>query len=435
MAKTMRDARADGLVDLCVRDADLLVTMDAERREIRGGWVAIDGGMVSAVGEPGGEPPAERMIDAAGCLVTPGLINTHHHLYQNLTRAFAPALNGGLFEWLRTLYPVWSRLDEEAAYVSAWIGLGELALGGCTTSTDHLYLHPRGAGDLIGAEIAPARELGFRFHPTRGSMSLSVKDGGLPPDDVVQPDDEILSDSERLVALHHDPAPGAMVRIALAPCSPFSVTAELMVRTAELAERLDVRLHTHLAEDMGENDYCREAFGCRPVEHFERVGWGSDRAWVAHCVHPDQAEIDRLGRWGTGVAHCPSSNQILGAGLAPVRELRAAGVPVGIGCDGSASADCASLWLETRGALLLARLRGGARAMQAREALEMATLDGAPAWAGTTSAAWRRGARATWWSGRSAASRSPAPSPTPWRRCCAVAQRILAIRWSPVAPW
>ena len=292
--------------------------MDAARREIPGGWVAVSGGFVSAVGEPGREPPAEREIDAAGCLVTPGLVNTHHHLYQNLTRAFAPALDGDLFEWLRTLYPVWSRLDEEAAYVSAWIGLCELALGGCTTSTDHLYVHPRGAGDLISAEIAAARELGFRFHPTRGSMSLSVKDGGLPPDAVVQQDDEILADSERLVALHHDPAPGAMVRIALAPCSPFSVTPELMARTAELAERLDVRLHTHLAEDIGENGYCETAFGCRPVEHFERVGWGSDRAWVAHCVHPNRAEIERLGRWGTGVAHCPSSNQILGAGLAPV---------------------------------------------------------------------------------------------------------------------
>ena len=373
----MDETNGDERADLCVRGAQLLVTMDADRREIAGGWVAIRDGMISALGPPGREPAAARVIDAAGCLVTPGLINTHHHLYQNLTRAFAPALDGDLFEWLRTLYPVWSRLDEEAAYVSAWIGLCELALGGCTTSTDHLYVHPRGAGDLISAEIAAARELGFRFHPTRGSMSLSVKDGGLPPDAVVQQDDEILADSERLVALHHDPAPGAMVRIALAPCSPFSVTPELMARTAELAERLDVRLHTHLAEDIGENGYCEAAFGCRPVEHFERVGWGSDRAWVAHCVHPNRAEIERLGRWGTGVAHCPSSNQILGAGLAPVRELRDAGVPVGIGCDGSASADSASLWLETRGALLLARLRGGPRAMQAREALELATLGGA----------------------------------------------------------
>ena len=373
----MDETNGDERADLCVRGAQLLVTMDADRREIAGGWVAIRDGMISALGPPGREPAAARVIDATGCLVTPGLINTHHHLYQNLTRAFAPALDGDLFEWLRTLYPVWSRLDEEAAYVSAWIGLCELALGGCTTSTDHLYVHPRGAGDLISAEIAAARELGFRFHPTRGSMSLSVKDGGLPPDAVVQQDDEILADSERLVALHHDPAPGAMVRIALAPCSPFSVTPELMARTAELAERLDVRLHTHLAEDIGENGYCEAAFGCRPVEHFERVGWGSDRAWVAHCVHPNRAEIERLGRWGTGVAHCPSSNQILGAGLAPVRELRDAGVPVGIGCDGSASSDCASLWLETRGALLLARLRGGPRAMQAREALELATLGGA----------------------------------------------------------
>ena len=373
----MDETNGDERADLCVRGAQLLVTMDADRREIAGGWVAIRDGMISALGPPGREPAAARVIDAAGCLVTPGLINTHHHLYQNLTRAFAPALDGDLFEWLRTLYPVWSRLDEEAAYVSAWIGLCELALGGCTTSTDHLYVHPRGAGDLISAEIAAARELGFRFHPTRGSMSLSVKDGGLPPDAVVQQDDEILADSERLVALHHDPAPGAMVRIALAPCSPFSVTPELMARTGELAERLDVRLHTHLAEDIGENGYCEAAFGCRPVEHFERVGWGSDRAWVAHCVHPNRAEIERLGRWGTGVAHCPSSNQILGAGLAPVRELRDAGVPVGIGCDGSASADSASLWLETRGALLLARLRGGPRAMQAREALELATLGGA----------------------------------------------------------
>ena len=373
----MGDTKGDARADLCVRGAELLVTMDADRREIPGGWVAVRGGMVSAVGPPGREPAAERVIDAAGCLVTPGLVNTHHHLYQNLTRAFAPALSGNLFAWLRTLYPVWSRLDEEAAYVSAWIGLCELALGGCTASTDHLYLHPRGAGDLIGAEIAAAQELGFRFHPTHGSMSLSVKDGGLPPDSVVRDEDEILADSERLVARHHDPAPGAMVRIALAPCSPFSVTAELMRLTAELAERLDVRLHTHLAEDPDEDRFCEAAFGCRPFEHFERVGWGTDRAWVAHCVHPNPAEIERLGRWGTGVAHCPSSNQILGAGLAPVRELRDAGVPVGIGCDGSASADCASLWLETRGAMLLARLRGGARAMDAREALEMATLGGA----------------------------------------------------------
>ena len=351
--------------------------MDADRTEIPGGWVAVSGGFVTAVGEPGREPEADRTIDARGCLVTPGLVNTHHHIYQNLTRAFAPALAGNLFFWLRTLYPVWSRLDEEAAYLSAWVGLAELALGGCTTTTDHLYVHPRGGGDLISAEITAARELGFRFHPTRGSMSLSEKDGGLPPDSVVQDDDVILADSERLVALHHDPEPGAMVRIALAPCSPFSVTPQLLARTAELAERLDVRLHTHLAEVAEEDAFCEATFGCRPIEHFESVGWGSDRSWVAHCVFPNQAEIDRLARWGTGVAHCPSSNQLIGAGLAPIREMRDAGVPVGLGCDGSASTDCASLWIEARGALLLARLRGGPQAMGAREVLEMATLGGA----------------------------------------------------------
>ncbi len=365
-------------VDLLVAGADLVATLDAERREIAGGWVAITDGFVVGVGRPGEEPSgARRTVSANGCLVTPGLVNTHHHIYQNLTRAFAPALRGNLFHWLRTLYPVWSRLDEEAAYVSAWIGLAELALGGCTTTTDHLYVHPRGGGDLISAEIAAAREVGLRFHPTRGSMSLSEKDGGLPPDSVVQDDDEILADSERLVGLHHDRSHGAMVRIALAPCSPFSVTPRLMSATAELAERLDVRLHTHLAEDRDEDTYCQATLGCRPLEHFEAVGWGSDRSWVAHCVYPNDAEIARLGAWGTGVAHCPSSNQLIGAGLAPIREMRSAGVPVGIGCDGSASTDCASLWLETRGALLLARLREGPEAMGARDALEMATLGGA----------------------------------------------------------
>jgi cytosine/adenosine deaminase-related metal-dependent hydrolase len=364
--------------DLVVTGAELLATVDAGRREIAGGWVAVTGGFVSAVGGPGQAPPAARkVLDASGCLVTPGLVNTHHHLYQNLTRAYAPALRGDLFTWLTTLYPLWARLDEEAAYVSAYVGLVELALGGCTTTTDHLYVHPRGAGDLISAEIAAARELGMRFHPTRGSMSLSRKDGGLPPDDVVQDDDEILADSKRLVDLHHDPAPGAMVRIALAPCSPFSVSTALMRATADLAEALDVRLHTHLAEDAGEDDFCLRMFGYRPVDYFEHAGWGTSRSWVAHCVQPNAAEIARLGRWGTGVAHCPSSNLVLGAGLAPVSQLRAAGVPVGLGCDGSASADSASLWLEARTAMLLGKLRGGAASMSARDALELATRGGA----------------------------------------------------------
>jgi len=364
-------------VDLLVAGAELLVTCDDERREIPGGWVAITDGAVVAVGTRGSEPTARRTIRAEGCLVTPGLVNTHHHIYQNLTRALPPATRGTLFEWLTTLYPIWANLDEEAAYVSAWVGFAELALGGCTTTMDHLYVHPRGGGDLITAEITAAREFGFRFHATRGSMSRSQKDGGLPPDSVVQTDDEILADSERLVGLHHERTPLAMVQVALAPCSPFSVTPELMRSTAELAERLDVRLHTHLAEDVDEDTYCLDVYGCRPIELFEEVGWGTDRSWVAHCVHPNAAEIERLGRWGTGVAHCPSSNMILGAGLAPVTEYRAAGVPVGLGCDGSASADSASLWMEARNAMLLGRLRTGPSSMQARDALELATLGGA----------------------------------------------------------
>ncbi|HEX2074066.1 MAG TPA: 8-oxoguanine deaminase [Geodermatophilus sp.] len=364
--------------DLLVTDADLVATVDDDRREIAGGWVAVTDGVVSGVGAPGDPvPEAVRRIDARGCLVTPGLVNTHHHLYQNLTRSFAPALAGGLFEWLVTLYPRWALLDEEAAFVSAFVGLTELALSGCTTSTDHLYVHPRGGGDLISAEIAAARELGVRFHPTRGSMSLSVKDGGLPPDSVVQDDDEILADSERLVQAHHDRSPGAMTRVALAPCSPFSVSPALMTRTAELAERLDVRLHTHLCETRDEDAFCLQRFGRRPVEYLADVGWMSERVWLAHVVWPSAVEVIRLGSARVGAAHCPSSNMILGSGLAPAAELRAAGVPVGLGVDGSASADSASLWLEARTAMLQGKLRGGAGAMSARDALEMVTRGGA----------------------------------------------------------
>jgi cytosine/adenosine deaminase-related metal-dependent hydrolase len=367
------------MTDLLLRDARLVATVDDTRRELPGGWVAITNGLISGVGVSGTEPTdAIETVSVPGCLLTPGLINTHHHIYQNLTRSYAPAVNGTLFEWLTTLYPIWSRLDEEAAYISAWVGLAELAVSGCTTSMDHLYVHPKGGGDLITAEIAAATELGFRFHPTRGSMSLSKKDGGLPPDSVVQTDDEILRESERLVKQHHDPSHGAMVRIALAPCSPFSVTPELMRATAELAEKLDVRLHTHLAEDADEDTYCLERFGRRPIEQFEEVGWGTNRSWVAHCVFPNDDEVVRLGQWGTGVAHCPSSNMLLGnARIAPVRDFRRAGVPVGLGCDGSASTDSASLWMEARNAMLLGRMRHGPDQMSARDALEIATRGGA----------------------------------------------------------
>ena len=362
--------------DLVISHARCVATMDGERRELADGWVAVTGGLVSAVGT--GEPPAGRTtLDATDCLVTPGLVNTHHHLFQNLTRAYPPMTDKPLFGWLQSLYPLWRALDTEAAYVSAWVGLAELALSGCTTSTDHLYLHPRGAGDLLTAEIEAARDLGMRFHPTRGSMSLSVKDGGLPPDDVVADDDEILAACADAVERHHDRSFGAMTRIALAPCSPFSVTEELMVRTAELAARLDVRLHTHFAENAEDDEFSLATFGCRPMEYLERTGWCTDRTWVAHCVMPNDDEIARLGAAGVGAAHCPSSNLILASGIAPVVDLRAAGVKVGLGVDGSSSADSASLWLEARQAMLLAKLRDGAGAATARTALEMATLGGA----------------------------------------------------------
>jgi cytosine/adenosine deaminase-related metal-dependent hydrolase len=365
--------------DLLVRNAHHVATCDDQAREHHGGWIAITGGLISAIGrnqDP--EPQAHARLDASDCLVTPGLINTHHHMYQNLTRSYGPVVNGTLFEWLTGLYPLWSALDEEASYLSAFTGLAELALGGCTTSTDHLYVRPKNGGDLWSAQITAAQELGMRFHPTRGAMSLSRKDGGLPPDDVVQDEDEILADCERLVRQHHDPTRGAMTRVAIAPCSPFSVSADLMRRAAELAERLDVRLHTHLNEDRDEQTWCLEKYGMRPVDLFEDTGWLISRSWVAHCIYPDSAEIARLGKAGVGVAHCPSSNMLIGGGgFAPVREFRAAGSPVGLGCDGSASTDSASLWLEARTALVLGRQRSGPTGMTAREVLDIATRGGA----------------------------------------------------------
>jgi cytosine/adenosine deaminase-related metal-dependent hydrolase len=366
------------MADLLVHNARLLVTVDAQRRELPGGWVSVTGGFVEAIGASTDPVPhADRVIDATDCLVMPGLVNTHHHIFQNLTRAYPPMTDKPLFGWLQSLYPLWAAIDEEAVHASAFVGLAELALSGCTTSTDHLYLHPRGAGDLLGAEIAAATRLGMRFHPTRGSMSLSEKDGGLPPDSVVQDDDVILAASEAAVARHHDRSHGAMVRIALAPCSPFSVTERLMVESAQLAERLDVRLHTHFAENAEDDAFSIATFGCRPMEYLERTGWCSDRTWVAHCVMPDADEVRRLGAAGVGVAHCPSSNMILASGLAPIVPLRAAGAKVGLGVDGSSSADSASLWMEARQAMLVAKLRDGAPAGTARMALECATVGGA----------------------------------------------------------
>ena len=366
-------------VDLLIEDAWLVATMDDQRRELAGGWVAIDDGFVVAVGSTNDPTPSSlQRVDASGCLVTPGLVNTHHHLFQNLTRAYRPMTSAPLFGWLQSLYPLWTgSIDEESMFLSAWVGLAELALSGCTTTSDHHYLHPARAGDLLSAEIQAAVELSMRFHPTYGSMSLSVKDGGLPPDDAVRDEDDILAESERHVSRWHDPSFGAMVRVALAPCSPFTVTPDLMLRTAELAERLDVRLHTHLAENAEDDEFSLARFGRRPIELYEDVGWLTDRSWGAHVVRPNEAEISRLGAAGVGVAHCPSSNMILSSGIAPVVAMRDAGCPVGLGCDGSSSADSASLWQEARLAMLQGKLVSGADQMDARTTLEIATRGGA----------------------------------------------------------
>ena len=365
--------------DVLVSGADLVATMDPDRREIPGGWVAITDGAVSGVGAPGDEPAAAGSITANGCLVTPGLVNTHHHIFQNLTRAYLPATSGNLFGWLTTLYPIWAGLDEEASYLSAWIGLAELALGGCTTSMDHLYVHPAGGGDLIAAEIAAATELGVRFHATRGSMSRSQKDGGLPPDSVVQDDDTILAESERLVHRHHQRDPLAMVQVALAPCSPFSVTPALMTADGR-AGRAARRPPAHPPRRGPRRGHLlpRDLRVPAPRVLFEDVGWGTDRSWVAHCVYPnpDGGGATRL----VGHRRRPLPELEPDPRRRPRARSRSCAPPaspVGIGCDGSASADSASLWMETRNALLLGRLRHGPGSMQARDALEMATRGGA----------------------------------------------------------
>ncbi len=372
-------AEASADADLVITNARLLATMDDEGRELAGGWLAITGGIVSAIGTSADPiPRAATVISAEDCLVTPGLINTHHHLFQNLTRAYGPMTSAPLFGWLQALYPLWTQnIDEQAVHIAAWVGLAELALSGCTTSTDHHYLHPARAGDLFSAEIGAAIDLGMRFHPTYGSMSLSEKDGGLPPDDAVLDEDTILDRSLSNVERWHDPSFGAMVKVALAPCSPFTVTPDLMRRTAELAESLDVRLHTHLAENSEDDEFAVAAFGMRPIDLYEDVGWMSDRSWGAHVVRPNPKEVARLGAAGVGIAHCPSSNMILGSGISPTVALRHAGCSVGIGCDGSSSADSGSLWQEARLAMLQGKLTSGPDRMSARDALAMATTGGA----------------------------------------------------------
>lgn len=359
---------------LLIRNADVVVTMDGDRREIAGGDVLIEGGVISAVGSALVAEGAE-VIEARGCVVTPGLINTHHHLYQTLTRAVPAAQDAALFGWLRTLYPIWGRMTPDDIRLSTRLGLAELALSGCTCSSDHLYIFPNGA--RLDDSIEAAQDIGIRFHATRGAMSIGESKGGLPPDALVEDEAAILRDSARLVEAFHDPHPGAMVQVALAPCSPFSVSRELMRDAAILAREKGVRLHTHLAENDEDIAYSLENFGMLPGDYAESLGWTGDDVWHAHCVKLSPGEIDLFARTGTGVAHCPCSNARLASGIAPVRAMRDAGVPVGLGVDGSASNDCSHLGLEARQAMLVARLRDGPSAMGAREALEIATLGGA----------------------------------------------------------
>jgi len=357
---------------LLVKNAAVLVTMDDSRRELAGGCMLVKDGVITSIGPA---LPADEVIDATGCVVTPGLINTHHHLYQSLTRVVPGGQDALLFGWLQTLYPIWARMTPEHMKVSAQIGLAELALSGCTMSSDHLYLYPNGV--QLEDTIEAAAGVGMRFHPTRGSMSIGQSDGGLPPDSLVEREADILEDSIRLIDRWHDPRAGAMLRIGLAPCSPFSVSRELMRDSAVLARDKGVMLHTHLAENDEDIAYSLEKFGCRPGEYARELGWVGDDVWHAHCVKLDASEISLFAATGTGVAHCPCSNCRLGSGVAPVRAMRDAGVKVALGVDGSASNDAGDLISEARQAMLLQRVQNGADAFSAREALELATRGGA----------------------------------------------------------
>ena len=350
-----------------------VVVGDEAGTEHDGGWLLVDEGFVGANGA-GERPAADETVDLGGALVTPGLVNTHHHLYQTLTRARAQEAD--LFTWLRTLYPVWAGIDAEAEYAAARTGIAELALAGCTTVFDHHYLFPPGVEGLLEAEVQAARELGVRLVASRGTMDLGESKGGLPPDHVVETTDGALAETEEAARLHES-GPGARVQIVVAPCSPFSVTTELMRESAELARRLGLRLHTHLAETVEEDAYCVELYGCRPVEYLERMGWLADEVWCAHCVHLSEADIAAFAGSDVGVAHCPTSNLRLGAGVAPVRELVDANVRVGLGVDGSASNERSDLLFEVKQARLVARGRGGPAAMTAREALRLGTRGGA----------------------------------------------------------
>jgi cytosine/adenosine deaminase-related metal-dependent hydrolase len=359
--------------ELLIRGAAVVVTMDAGRREIAGGDVLIRGGVIAAVGQ--GLQTTGRVVAAAGCVVTPGLVNTHHHLFQTLTRAVPGGQDALLFAWLKTLYPIWARLGPEEIFVAAQVGLAELALSGCSLTSDHLYLYPNGA--RLDDTIAAAREVGLRFHPTRGAMSIGESAGGLPPDSLVEREGAILEDCIRVVDAFHDAAAGSMCRVGIAPCSPFSVSRDLMREAALLARDKGVMLHTHLAENDEDVAYALARFGCRPGQYAEDLGWTGPDVWHAHCVKLDGSEITSFARSRTGIAHCPCSNCRLGSGIAPIRAMRDTGVAVGLGVDGSASNDAGHLIGEARQAMLLQRVAHGADAMSAREALEIATRGGA----------------------------------------------------------
>ena len=372
---------------LLVKNATILVTMDDQRREISDGGLFIRSGKIEQVG-PTSELPkqADQVLDLRDHILLPGLINTHHHFYQTLTRAVPAAQDANLFNWLKTLYPIWERITPEGVRVSTQTALAELALSGCTTASDHLYIFPNGSS--LDDEIIAGRETGLRLHASRGSMSLGESKGGLPPDSIVEDETDILNDSQRLIEEYHDPNWGAMTQIVLAPCSPFSVTAELMRESASLAREYGVCLHTHLAETQDEEVFCLEQFGYRPVEYMEVLNWIGSDVWFAHSVYVNHSEIDLYGMAGCGVAHCPSSNMRLASGIAPVLEMLASGVRVGLGVDGSASNDSSHLLGEARQALLIARLgsalggasltsEGAPALMTARQALEIATCGGA----------------------------------------------------------
>ena len=361
------------MTETLIKSADAILTMDDSRNELHGADIRLRDGVVAEIGF--GLETMGEVVLASGCVVTPGLVNTHHHLYQSLTRAVPGGQDALLFGWLQTLYPIWSRFGPEEMRISAMVGLSEMALSGCTMSSDHLYLYPNGS--RLDDTIDAAKEVGLRFHPTRGSMSIGESDGGLPPDSLVENENNILEDCIRVIDAHHNASEGAMVRVGVAPCSPFSVSRELMRDAAILARDKGVMLHTHLAENDEDIAYSLEKFGVRPGQYAEDLGWTGDDVWHAHCVKLDGQEIDLFAKSNTGVAHCPCSNCRLGSGIAPVRKMRDSGVKVGLGVDGSASNDSGNLMAEARQTMLLQRVANGADAMSAREALEIATRGGA----------------------------------------------------------